>query len=80
MLWRYPAVSVRGHLQFSGLFLAIFVATGLKLGVLHCSQELLYRFAFRCDCFIFARVMPLELSKISDVFSFPEFFSPSLQL
>jgi hypothetical protein len=26
-----------------------------------------------------ARVTPLELSRISDFFSFPDFFSPSLQ-
>jgi hypothetical protein len=60
-------------------FLVIFTAIGLKLGVLLCSQELLFQFAFQRDGFIFARVMPLELSRISD-FSFPDFFSPSLQL
>jgi hypothetical protein len=32
----------------------------LKLGVLLCSQELLFQFAFQCDWFIFARIMPLE--------------------
>jgi hypothetical protein len=44
-------LAVRGHLQFSGLFffLAIFAAIGLKLGVLLCSEELLFQFAFRCD-------------------------------
>jgi hypothetical protein len=47
MLWRCP--SVRGHLQFSGLFFAIFKAIGLKLGVLLCSQQLLFQFAFRYD-------------------------------
>jgi hypothetical protein len=40
-------LAVRGHLQFSGLFFAIFAAIGLKLGVLLCSQELLFQFAFR---------------------------------
>jgi hypothetical protein len=58
MLWR--CLSVRGHWQFSGLFFVIFTAIGLKLAVLLCSQELLFQFAFGCDWFIFARVMPLE--------------------
>jgi hypothetical protein len=35
--------------QFSGLCFAIFAAIGLKLGVLLCSQELLFQFTFRCD-------------------------------
>ena len=35
--------------QFSGLFFAIFAAIGLKLGVLLCSQELLFQFSFRID-------------------------------
>jgi hypothetical protein len=70
----------RWSFQFSGLFFAIFAAIGLKLGVLLCSQELLFQFAFRCDWFIFARVMPLELGRISYFFSFPDFFLPSLQV
>jgi hypothetical protein len=75
------ALSVRPwSFQFSGLFFALFAAIGLKLGVLLCSQELLFQFAFRCDWFIFARVMPLELSRIADFFSFPDFFLLSLQL
>jgi hypothetical protein len=61
-------------------FFAIFAAIGLKLGVLLWSQELLFQFAFRSDWFIFGRVMLLELSKISDFFSFPDFCWPSLQL
>jgi hypothetical protein len=35
--------------QFFGLFFAIFAAIGLKLGVLLCSQELLFQFAFWID-------------------------------
>jgi hypothetical protein len=32
-----------------GTFFVIFTAIGLKLGVLLCSQELLFQFAFQCD-------------------------------
>jgi hypothetical protein len=46
----------------------------MELGVLLCSQELLFQFAFPCDWFIFARVMPLELSKISDFFQLSGLF------
>jgi hypothetical protein len=67
------ALSVRGHLQFSGLFLVIFTAIGLKLGVLLCSQELPFQFAFRCDWLIFARVMPLEQQNFR-FFQFSTFF------
>jgi hypothetical protein len=51
MLWRCPSVraSVRGHFSFPDFFYAIFAANGLKLGVLLCSQELLFQFAFWCD-------------------------------
>jgi hypothetical protein len=35
--------------QFSGLFFAIFAAIGMKLGVLLCSQEVLFKFAFWID-------------------------------
>jgi hypothetical protein len=61
--------------QFSGLFIAIFASIRLKLGVLLCSQELLFQFAFRCDWSIFARVMPLEFSRISDFSVFRTFFA-----
>jgi hypothetical protein len=63
-----------GDLQFSRLFFAIFAAIGLKLGILLCSQELLFQYMFRCDWLLFARVTPLELSRISDFFTFPVFF------
>jgi hypothetical protein len=43
----WPAV--RGHLQVFEHFFAIFAAIRLKLGVLLCSQELLFQFLFRCD-------------------------------
>ena len=71
LLWGCP--SVRGHLQFSGLFFVIFTAIGLKLGVLLCSQELLFQFAFQCDWFIFARVTPLHLGWILRIFQFSIF-------
>jgi hypothetical protein len=44
--------------------LAIFAATALKLGLLLCSKELQFQFAFQCDWYIFARIMPLELRRI----------------
>jgi hypothetical protein len=53
MLWRCPSVraSVRPAVAISVFrtFFAIFAAIGLKLGVLLCSQELLFQFAFRCN-------------------------------
>jgi hypothetical protein len=59
--------------KFSGLFFTIFAAIGLKLGVLLCSQELPFQFAFRNDCLIFARVTLLHLRCIEEFFSFPYF-------
>jgi hypothetical protein len=35
--------------QFSGLFFTIFAAVALKLGLLLCSKELQFQFAFWCD-------------------------------
>jgi hypothetical protein len=60
--------------QFSGLFFYILAAIGLKLGLLLCNKELEFEFAFRCDSLIFARVTCLELRKIEEFFSFPDFF------
>jgi hypothetical protein len=34
---------------FSGLFFAIFAAIALKLGLLLCSKEVQFQFAFQCD-------------------------------
>jgi hypothetical protein len=80
MLWRCQSVrpSVRPSVVILVFrtFFALFAAIELKLGVLLCSQELLFQFAFRCDWFIFARVMPLDLSRIADFFSvFRTFFA-----
>jgi hypothetical protein len=50
--------------QFSGHFFAIFAAIALKLGLLLFSKELQFQFAFQCDLFIFAKVMPPELRRI----------------
>jgi hypothetical protein len=36
----------------------------LKLGLLLCSKEVQFQFAFQCDWLIFVRVVPLELSRI----------------
>jgi hypothetical protein len=36
----------------------------LKLGLLLCSKELQFQFAFWCDWLIFARVTPLERKRI----------------
>jgi hypothetical protein len=74
--------NVRFFFHFPDFF-AIFApigSIGLKLGVLLCSQEFLFQCVFRIGGFIFARIMPLERSRISDfVFSFPDIlFLPSL--
>jgi predicted Rdx family selenoprotein len=60
--------------QFSGLFFAIFAAIALKLGSLLCSKELQFQYTFQCDWFIFAGVMPPELKRIWEFFSFREIF------
>jgi hypothetical protein len=60
--------------QFSGIFFAIFAAIGLKLGVLLCSQELLFQFAFQCDWLIFARVIPWNLAEFHIFSVFRTFF------
>jgi hypothetical protein len=51
MLWRCPAVraAVRGHFSFPDFFFAVFAATALKLGILLCSKELQFQFAFQHD-------------------------------
>jgi hypothetical protein len=68
------SVRLAGVIYSFPAFFAIFAAIGLKLGVLLYSQRLLFQFAFRCDWFIFARVLPLELSRISDFFQISGLF------
>ena len=69
MLWRCPSMVI----SVFQTFFAIFADIRLKLGLLFCRKELQIRFTFQCDWFIFARVMPVELSRISDFFSFPDY-------
>jgi hypothetical protein len=52
------------NFAFSRLFIAIFAAVGLKLGLLFCGKKFQFQFVFQCDWFIFARVMHFERRKI----------------
>jgi hypothetical protein len=51
-----------------------FAATALKFGLLLCSKELQFHFAFQCDWSIFARVLPMELRRLLEFLSFADFF------
>jgi hypothetical protein len=57
--------------QFSGLFFAIFAAIGLKLGVLLCSQELLFQSVI--DSFL-QELCPWNLAEFQIFLVFRTFF------
>jgi hypothetical protein len=65
---------------FRTFFFAIFADVRLKLGLLFCNNELHFQFTFQFDWFIFAGVMPPELRRIWEFFSFLDIFLPSLQI
>jgi predicted Co/Zn/Cd cation transporter (cation efflux family) len=67
-------LSVRGHLQFSGLFHPIFAAIGLKLDVLLCSQELLFQFTFRIIDLFLQELCPWNLAEFQIFSVFRTFF------